>query len=511
MKELLDLTRREYEAAQWYMDEDSSCVVNVEKDVRLPAFERFMNLHNFVQQTQMEIKDRCIFIGFALLEIKRDKLYCYVAPKDKGGCGYSSFKKFCKEVFGLPESTSAKMVRVAEQFCEDDGNVKLGFHRFSYSQLAEMLSIEPAHRVRIGANLSCRDIRHLGELYKTYPPKEETSVEADLARWREIHAEEQAKKNAKKNSLTFIPAQQTKNEGSTSNPDINALEEDEFDGEDHRDLSTPEQHISFEAIRNGLLRQLQLLRDCDVGVAWMKCADIFEEALNTNTPRRVANSKEVAQANIEVARLKEKLNTPHHEGNAAEIYIHKDMPEVLIRDAIRRGFELLRVKLPSLNHAFCDIVAEELDSGHMQVYSTEAYDLLFRSNYELQRELEELKTQSGPIVREGMALPSAQKLTLKNAKERKEWLEGYESWPVWLEVPEVSKTFYRYDFLNGAALIIEVGVDFWQDWQRNTRSRIRKKTVHYAIIDEEYPEYDSAYQGGASGIIDWLTKHSKEI
>ena len=437
MDELLDLTRREYEAAYWYMDEESSRVVNVGKDVRISAFQEFMKLHGFIQQTQMDLRARYIAIGVALLQIKRDKLYYYVAPKYKGGCGYSSFKKFCQEVFGLSGTTAQRLVRVAEEFCGMDGGIRVEYVNFSYSQLSEMLSIDEKYRPRITTSCSTRDIRRLSELYKDYVPAPDTSVEADLTRWREIHAEEQARKNAKKNSLCFIPAlpsDAAKGAGPAPDQDENVPDPDEFDGEDYRDLSTPnveKQHISFEAIRNGLLRQLQLLRDCDVGVVWKKCADIFEDALNSNAPRKVASSKEIVDVKVELAALKEELSA--------------------------------------------------------------------------------LKAQPSAIVREGMALPPAQKLTLKNAKERKEWVEGYESWPVWLDVPEVAKTFYRYDFINGAALIIEVGADFWLDWQKSTRTRIRKRYVHYAIIDEEYPEYDSAYQGGMSAIVDWLTKHSKEI
>lgn len=517
MKELLDLNRREFVAAKWFMDEETAQTVNVSEEVQQMNFDRFMELRSFITQTQKDLCVRYVAIGCALLEIKRSKLYYYVAPTGNGEVGYGNFKKFCKDVFGIAETTAKRMVDIAENFATIEGTLDVKYLPYSYSQLAELLTIDEKYRAKITSKCSVRDIRRLGELYKKEPPTQETTVEKDLERWREIHEEEQAKKNAKKNSLTFVPARKSdaiNGQGPTSDLGKNMSVEEEFDGEDERDLSTPtvEKDISFEAIRKGLLRQLELLRTCDVGVAWTKCADIFEEALNTNTPRRVANSKDVVQANIEVARLKEKLNAPRHESNAEEIYIHKDMPEVLIRDAIRRGFELLRVKVPSLNHAFCDIVAEELDSGHMQVYSTEAYDLLFRSNYELQRELEDLKTQSGPIVREGMAMPPAQKLTLKNAKERKEWLEGYESWPVWLDVPEVSKTFYRYDFINGAALIIEVGTQYYDAYTSGSKKGKKPCSfVRYSILDESTPKFDCGCAGGTSAIVDWLTKHSKEI
>ena len=52
-------------------------------------------------------------------------------------------------------------------------------------------------------------------------------------------------------------------------------------------------------------------------------------------------------------------------------------------------------------------------------------------------------------------------LNLKNEKARKAWLDDFRSWGVWLEVKEVDKTFYRFDFANGAALIVEIGFEYW--------------------------------------------------
>ena len=432
MKELLDLTRREYEAAHWVMDEEKGYTVGFDGDVRNAMFERFMQLHSIIQTEQMQVKARCLAIGYALLIIKREKLYNYVAIKGNV-TGYSSFKKFCKEVFGFPETTAKTLVRVAEEYLGEDGGVKVGYLNFSYSQLVEMLSIEESYRPRILTCYSVRDIRRVGEVYKIRPPKDDETIEDTLSEWKKLHDEAQAHKLAKKNALCFIPAKVSGNEGPTSDPVQTPTDEDE----DERDLFTPspdKPNISFEAIRNGLLRQLQLLRESEVGSAWAKCADIIENAFNKNAPSQVAAFRDIVKLNIENADLKGKL-----------------------------------------------------------------------------QDLEMAKSAS--IVREGLAVPPGEKLNLKNAKERKEWLENYHSWPVWLEVPEVSKTYYRYDFLNGDSLIIETGIEYWTDYTCRCSDGTYKARnfIHYAIISKERPKFDSRFEGGVSGIVDYLTKHSKEI
>lgn len=100
----------------------------------------------------------------------------------------------------------------------------------------------------------------------------------------------------------------------------------------------------------------------------------------------------------------------------------------------------------------------------------------------------------------------AKLLNLKNEKARKAWLDGFRSWGVWLEVPQVDKTFYRFDFANGAALIVEVGFEYWSF----SSTPGAKERVAYAIIDDKHDKFDSkgiCY----TDVITWLTAHAKEV
>ena len=98
-------------------------------------------------------------------------------------------------------------------------------------------------------------------------------------------------------------------------------------------------------------------------------------------------------------------------------------------------------------------------------------------------------------------------LNLKNEKARKAWLDDFRSWGVWLEVKEVDKTFYRYNFANGAALIVEVGFEYWNSWSTQKGAHER---VSYSIIDEAHPKFNSQGESYTS-VITWLTAHAKEV
>lgn len=117
---------------------------------------------------------------------------------------------------------------------------------------------------------------------------------------------------------------------------------------------------------------------------------------------------------------------------------------------------------------------------------------------------DELITRKSSKLAAGKAATG--KLSLKNSTERKEWLDNYKTWGVWLDVPQVSKRYYRYNFVNGAAVIVEENLEFYNYVKPHLRTFNR-----YCIIDEECPEFAEGKVDGLSGVIEWMTKHAKEI
>ncbi len=98
-------------------------------------------------------------------------------------------------------------------------------------------------------------------------------------------------------------------------------------------------------------------------------------------------------------------------------------------------------------------------------------------------------------------------LNLKNEKARKAWLDGFRSWGVWLGIPQVDKTFYRFDFANGAALIAEISAGY-NDWYDGSVHEYER--VEYSLIDDKHPKFNSRGISNTE-VIKWLTAHAKEI
>lgn len=116
--------------------------------------------------------------------------------------------------------------------------------------------------------------------------------------------------------------------------------------------------------------------------------------------------------------------------------------------------------------------------------------------------------ENGPIEKSNTTAPSY-RLGLRNKEEREEWLRKFKNWGVWLDVPEVSKKFYRFNFVNGFAVIVEVGIEYYESYCGPYAGKPRERIL-YSIIDNEHKAFNS--QGDSfTYVIQWLTKYAKEI
>lgn len=116
--------------------------------------------------------------------------------------------------------------------------------------------------------------------------------------------------------------------------------------------------------------------------------------------------------------------------------------------------------------------------------------------------------ENGPLKKQSEAKAPRYVVAMHNKEQREEWLRNFRSWGVWLDVPEVNKKFYRYDFINGCSVIIEVGVEYWDSYSVH-RGNAHER-VAYSIIDNEHKQFNSA-GGSFTSVIQWLTKYAKEI
>lgn len=139
----------------------------------------------------------------------------------------------------------------------------------------------------------------------------------------------------------------------------------------------------------------------------------------------------------------------------------------------------------------------------------------FVSRKELEADVSDLSVQNvrtngnGPIQKQSLHTAPSCVLGLHNKEQREEWLNNFRSWGLWLDVPEVSKKFYRFNFINGCSIIVEVGIYYYAYYCGSSAGKAQEK-ISYSIIDKEHKFFNS--DGDSfTNVIQWLTKYAKEI
>lgn len=107
---------------------------------------------------------------------------------------------------------------------------------------------------------------------------------------------------------------------------------------------------------------------------------------------------------------------------------------------------------------------------------------------------------SGPVVKSSL-------LNFKNKSERENFLSEYKSWGVWLSVPELELTCYKYKFANGDELVVSESY-YWTDphyYHKNKHLQVR-----YHLLNKERQFFDLS--GIAKTyVLEYMTNKAKEI
>jgi len=111
------------------------------------------------------------------------------------------------------------------------------------------------------------------------------------------------------------------------------------------------------------------------------------------------------------------------------------------------------------------------------------------------------------VVTTEIEVPKSPLLCLKNKADREKWLDSYESWGVWLNVPQLDLKVYRFQFANGDELMVSHSY-FYNSMTYNKDKRCVLRRYH--LKTEEIPFFDLS---GVSKtyVLDYMTEKAKEI
>lgn len=83
---------------------------------------------------------------------------------------------------------------------------------------------------------------------------------------------------------------------------------------------------------------------------------------------------------------------------------------------------------------------------------------------------------------------------LKNNDQRKEWIDKFESWPVWIDQTETGEKYYRYNLTDKVAIVVKVSKKHAYDHTRY------KELKDYEYSAEQYYLLGIKYEYGVKGL-----------
>ena len=467
----------------WYYDEDTDAYKGVNTSENIQKCFDFkharMYCENFLHAAE-GVRNNFLSMGKALLNLKSEKLYRCIADGRNGGYGYRSFAKFVENVLGMSKSTAASLIAVYERFGEQDTL----YAGYGYSQLLEMKDMDDGME-KLNPSVSVRQIRLLKEFYKNHGVPHETTVEADLREAAECRKQEHGGEAARRANLQFVPGDDTP--GALTEAEVEGYEdeeEDEFHGAEEEPEYIKEAREAAHAAGlpfssrpfNGPDDELNpMFFDGSMSVAdYERMTELQAESAGTDAENVQTSGRFSGQNAIKKDETQAKERESAVDDNFAI--------DISVR-LIGRKLDEIEKRRPSIK-PFADVVKKSLKDGSC---------------------FQELSVKTVQSKLEKDTENYSVSLDLLNEKARKEWLEKYRTWRVWLDIPELDMKLYRYDFRNGDALIVTTYCTYWKFAEVKLASEER-----YCILSKDCPHYDLAGIS-KSLVLDYLTKHRNEL
>lgn len=110
-------------------------------------------------------------------------------------------------------------------------------------------------------------------------------------------------------------------------------------------------------------------------------------------------------------------------------------------------------------------------------------------------------TSSGSVFQSSL-------LGFKNETERESFLQQYKSWGVWLTVPELELTCYKYRFANGDELVVSESYCYFGDCYKADKKVLQ---VRYHLRDNDKRNFFDMSGIAKTYVLEYMTNKAREI
>lgn len=376
---------------------------------------------DIIRKDLESMSKKFITIGYYLKYIRDKKLYI----QD----GFESIWEFAQDTYGISKSTCSRWMHMNDKFSEGGNSPELRqeFASFGKSQLQEMLYLDDKQIEQAKPEMTAKEIREIRKPQNQIP-EENLTGQMSIKDYPEMLPEEVScfKMGGKPYGYTWyqVVKEYLKTAYTEDSAKIKSL------GKEYLVLRRPERTFFYDAQGNTLFEVENARLESEY--SWLQQKENIAPSQQSG---KCIHSQQY------VCTLTEEQKVVAGDG--------KNCNEKCCWNCIKHGNCKYECNA-SANREEKTIAVEAAPNVEVELEeSTEKQQSLIERGWTEQEPV----APSQQNEEEQPEQPSLPKM--KNNDQRKEWLKDYRSWGIWYKDEHIGVTYYRYQFGNGADLIVE--------------------------------------------------------
>lgn len=360
-----------------------------------------------------------VAIGFYLKRAREDRLY--------EEAGFSSVWDFAREEFGISRSTATRYMAVNDRFSADGNSPNLAteYQAYSQSQLIEMVTMTGEQLEQVTPDMTVRELREMKQEDTVEPEETQIVGQMEISDFPEYMPEPAESDNLPEIVVPAIEIPLS---------DLAAVTAEE--PEDSPEVCATSHTETEPKIKNPIEPEIRR-QYCEAFAR--KLITEFKDWFLKDFHGRVTD---VCNSEVE---LKKRFTGTWYfpdpvTGGGAHINLFTDYVQIWSRDGQCLG-NTEWFYLCAAIQATWNVIAMENAAKAQQNELERCENSSEGDTTTPDTEPEEPEQPELPIMR--------------NNDQRKEWLRNYQSWGLWYADEHIGARYYKYDFDNGARLIVE--------------------------------------------------------
>lgn len=379
-----------------------------------------------------------IEIGYYLKQIRDARLY-----EEKG---YKNIWEYAEAEFGFHKSTASRYMTRNDRFSKDGNSPELDerYIGYSKSQLQEMLSLDDEQMGQVTPDMTVGEIRQIRKAEEELDPQLPGQMEIedfldpeDLAENGAGMMQEELPEKIQPGSMVLQVKDLISDGGNEEGQQVGVAMSQPSGYCIHRpEFPCTSSEESKRTPGNGT--------DCTHHCCW----DCSERGKGSCRIECYASAHRPVEQETGECCLPETKNTE----NAAEKQ-REETKENLEEQEADEGQQAGKKTDLELLQLMYERQRKLLD-GFLELPELDAENEHFRRQELMVKALESMLGAMG-VMEDAPELIQPELPQMKNNDQRKEWLQAYRDWGIWYTDENIGATYYKYDFDNGARLIVE--------------------------------------------------------